>query len=59
MPLYEYICPTCDARFELLRPMSRAEEDAICPEGHAGARRAISAFATVGAACGPSSSGLS
>ena len=45
MPLYEYRCPTCRTTFELLRPMSRAEEKAPCPAGHAGATRVISLVA--------------
>ena len=45
MPLYEYYCPTCGARFELLRPMSRSSEPAACPSGHRGAERVVSLFA--------------
>ena len=45
MPLYEYRCPTCRTTFELLRPMSRAEEQATCPAGHAAASRVISLVA--------------
>ncbi len=48
MPLYEYYCTRCAAKFELLRPMSRADEPATCPEGHAGAARMLSMFARVG-----------
>ena len=48
MPLYEYYCRTCSAKFELLRPMSRADEQATCPEGHRGGARTLSVFATVG-----------
>ena len=44
MPLYEYYCPTCEKKFELLRPMSRSDETAACPEGHKGAERMISVF---------------
>jgi len=47
MPLYEYYCPKCAAKFELLRPMSRVDEPATCPQGHGRAARTISAFATV------------
>lgn len=46
MPLYEYYCRTCDKKFEMLRPMSRADEDATCPEGHPGAGRVLSLFAS-------------
>ncbi len=45
MPLYEYSCPTCDQKFELLRPMSRADEPATCPQGHATLQRLLSVFA--------------
>jgi putative FmdB family regulatory protein len=47
MATYEYRCPTCDARFELRRPMSDASEPATCPDGHAGAVRLLSVFASV------------
>jgi putative FmdB family regulatory protein len=46
MPLYEYSCPTCNQKFELLRPMSRAEEPATCPSGHPQATRVLSLFAS-------------
>ena len=46
MPLYEYYCPTCPQKFELLRPMSRSEEPATCPNGHPGASRVLSLFAS-------------
>lgn len=45
MPLYEYYCSQCDARFELLRPMSRRDEPATCPAGHRGGERVLSLFA--------------
>jgi putative FmdB family regulatory protein len=47
MPLYEYFCPACAERFEMLRPMNRATEPATCPEGHGGAKRTLSMFAAV------------
>ena len=46
MPIYEYRCPTCDVKFELMRPMSRADEPASCPHGHGEARRLVSVFAS-------------
>ena len=46
MPLYEYRCPTCDAAFELLRPMRSSSEPAMCPGGHAGAERVVSLVAS-------------
>ena len=48
MALYEYYCPTCETKFEQLRPMSRSSEPAVCPEGHEGAMRLLSVFAAVG-----------
>ncbi len=45
MPLYEYYCKRCQQRFELLRPVSRMDDPAACPEGHEGATRVLSTFA--------------
>lgn len=50
MPFYEYRCEICDRRFELRRPASEAGSPATCPDGHHGARRLISVFATAGRA---------
>ena len=47
MPLYEYYCPACAAKFELLRPMREADERATCPAGHRGGARTLSMFAAV------------
>ena len=47
MPLYEYYCPQCETRFELLRPMSRADDSATCPNGHQRAKRVLSVFSSV------------
>lgn len=47
MPLYEYYCNTCTTSFEVLRSMSAAESLETCPDGHTGAERALSVFATV------------
>jgi putative FmdB family regulatory protein len=47
MPVYEYYCPKCATKFEELRPMSRADDAARCPSGHAGANRTLSMFAAV------------
>ncbi len=52
MPLYEYFCRACNAKFELLRSMSRSEEPASCPKGHVGAARTLSVFAAVGRGTG-------
>ena len=45
MPLYEYHCVTCGTRFELLVPMSRSSESAMCPARHRDAPRVVSVFA--------------
>jgi putative FmdB family regulatory protein len=45
MPVYEYSCPGCGLKFELLRPMSRANEGAPCPDCNNGAERVPSTFA--------------
>ena len=45
MPIYEYTCPDCGSTFELLRPLSQADQDAACPSCHKPARRKMSTFA--------------
>lgn len=52
MPLYEYYCPQCQKRFELLRPMSRSDDPASCPKGHEGAQRVLSVFSSVSKGAG-------
>ena len=47
MPVYEYYCETCRSGFEVRRAMSDADSPSACPEGHSGAKRALSLFATV------------
>ncbi len=47
MPLYEYYCRRCEAKFELLRPLGRMDEPAACPRGHAGGERVLSTFAAL------------
>lgn len=47
MPLYEYVCEKCDTRFEQLRPSSRMDDAASCPEGHAHSHRVLSTFAAL------------
>jgi putative FmdB family regulatory protein len=49
MPLYEFKCKECDDTFEVRRPMSEASDPATCPQGHDGAVRMLSVFASVGA----------
>jgi putative FmdB family regulatory protein len=45
MPIYEYHCPECDAKFEELRPLSQADQPVECPQCHQPARRKMSTFA--------------
>jgi putative FmdB family regulatory protein len=52
MPLYEYYCSQCETRFELLRPMSRSDRSATCPNGHEGAQRVVSVFSAVSKGAG-------
>ena len=44
MPLYEYVCPRCNAEFEKLQPMAQAG-DADCPNCEAPANRVVSLMA--------------
>ena len=46
MPIYEYLCPGCNLKFELLRPLSQANEGASCPCCHNNAKRVFSTFAS-------------
>ncbi len=45
MPIYEYICPHCKLKFELLRSMTQAGDGASCPRCQGQAKRVLSAFA--------------
>lgn len=48
MPLYEYLCTTCQARFEWLQRVGEGASAVRCPEcGAAGVERRLSTFATV------------
>jgi putative FmdB family regulatory protein len=47
MPVYEYYCPSCRAKYELLRPMRQSDEPGTCPAGHRGGARVLSGFATL------------
>jgi len=46
MPIYEYFCPHCNFKFELLRPLSQSDEVASCPHCHNGAKRIFSSFSS-------------
>ena len=45
MPLYEYLCPICENKFELLQPLSKAAEDTPCLKCNTPSKRALSMFA--------------
>ena len=47
MPIYEYFCPDCDLKFELMRPLSQASKGAECPHCQQKAERVLSAFCSV------------
>lgn len=46
MPIYEYYCPVCQAKFEHFRSMSRRDEPIACPEGHEGGYRVVALCAS-------------
>ncbi len=46
MPIYEYVCSDCGLKFELLRPLSQANEAASCSRCHNSAERIFSPFAS-------------
>jgi len=49
MPLYEYCCSECGARFDSLRAMSDADVPIACPKcGSENTCRAISLFSAIG-----------
>ncbi|MBV9661847.1 MAG: zinc ribbon domain-containing protein [Acidimicrobiales bacterium] len=54
MPVYEYLCRTCETRFEARRPMSEASSGIDCPAGHPDTTRLLSVFASVGTSTSPS-----
>ena len=55
MPMYEYRCKKCGERFEMLRRMSDADTDLVCPECQLEeVERMISSFAAGG--CSPAGS---
>ena len=44
MPIYEYVCPACNRRFELLRSRSESNLGAPCPDCESSAERTMSSF---------------
>ena len=46
MPLYEYYCQTCSSTFDLLRRISRMDDEALCPQCNGSSQRKLSVFAS-------------
>ncbi len=47
MPVYEYVCPSCKTDFELLRPITKMDEAAKCPDCEVISDRKLSVFASM------------
>jgi putative FmdB family regulatory protein len=59
MPIYEYECPACGARFELRRGMNDSDDDICCPKCKAEKPRRVFSTFSMGSsqsACSPSGS---
>jgi putative FmdB family regulatory protein len=54
MPLYEYICPSCNTDFEKI---VNQDQDVSCPECGREAKRKVSVFAA-GSCSAPANSGF-
>lgn len=50
MPIYEFRCKECGEVFEERRPMSRADDKAVCSSGHQATVRMLPVFASIGRA---------
>jgi putative FmdB family regulatory protein len=48
VPRYEYRCHTCQATFEVSRPMSESSAATPCPAGHPDTRRMLSIAGVTG-----------
>jgi putative FmdB family regulatory protein len=46
MPIYEYYCPKCNSKFEILRSISQSNEMVSCPKCQSSARKIFSRFAS-------------
>ena len=55
MPLYEYRCPACRHRFEVLQRMGEGADGLACP--HCGAGEVVKQFSTFASATGGAESG--
>lgn len=44
MAVYEYYCPKCKKEFEMLKPMSRADEPGSCPRCGGEGQKLVSVF---------------
>ena len=44
MPLYEYLCPVCRLKFELLSRAGQMDNEAICPHCQSTSKRVLSTF---------------
>ena len=44
MPFYEYLCPSCDNKFTLMRSFSNHDKEARCPECDGLGKRLLSEF---------------
>jgi putative FmdB family regulatory protein len=53
VPLYDFRCHTCDATFEVRRPMADADEPAACPQGHVETSRLLPVVSLGGRADAP------
>lgn len=47
MPIYEYVCPKCNLKFELRCSFSAASEEAPCPNCQSSAKRVFSTLSIV------------
>ncbi len=52
MPIYEYLCPNCECRFESRRSFSEAEEEVSCPKCQTIARKLPSRFTAFSSGAG-------
>ena len=58
MPIYEYACTSCAHLFERLRPMSRMDDEASCPECDGDSLRQLSVFAAFSSSANGESSAI-